>query len=88
MPLQIRFTIHERDLLLSLTIIEPEIVKRLKHAMLQNSSMTINVDEDELEVLLGAIAVDAKHPKNRKLEGELNMLSHRLDEVLRIHLSA
>jgi len=67
--------------------IDPEVVKRLNHAMLQNSSLTINVDEDELDVLLSVIAADANHPKNHKLEVELNALAHRLDEILRIHLS-
>lgn len=84
MPIQLRFTFHERDLLLS---IEPEIVMRLKHAMLQANTITINIDEDEIENLLGAIAGDASHAKNRKLENELDTLFRRVEDVLRIHLS-
>ena len=87
MSLQIRLTLHERDLLVNLLSIEPEILKRLKHAMLQNNSITINVDDGELDVLLGAIAADASHAKNHKLEKDLNALFHRLDDILRIHLS-
>ena len=87
MPLQIRFTIHERDLLLNLVSIDPEVVQRLKHAMLQNSSLTINVDEDELDVLLTVISADANHQENHKIEVELNALAHRLGEILRVHLS-
>jgi hypothetical protein len=87
MSLQIRLTLHERDLLVNLLSIEPEILKRLKHAMLQNNSITINIDDGELDVLLGAITADANHPKNHKLEKDLNALFHRLGDILRIHLS-
>jgi len=87
MPIQIRFTLHERDLLLNLRSVEPEIVMRLKHAMLQANTITINVDEDELDVLLNAIAADASHPKKHKFAVELSTLVHRLEEILRIHLS-
>ncbi|MCX6138880.1 MAG: hypothetical protein NTV54_15485 [Ignavibacteriales bacterium] len=62
-------------------------MKRLKHAMLQKNSIAISVDEDELDVLLGSIAADANHTENRKREKELNALFHRLDEILRIHMS-
>jgi hypothetical protein len=88
MPLQIRFAIHEKDLLLFLKGIDPEIARKLKHAMLQNNFITINVDEDELEKLAGVVAAEAVHSGTHKHEEELRALSRRLEEVLRIHLSS
>jgi hypothetical protein len=87
MPIQIQFTLHERELLLHFMGIESVIVQRLKHAMVQHGSIGINADEDELDALLTAVDAEAKRTDNHKVQGELQVLSHRLAEVLRIHLS-
>jgi len=81
MAFPIKFTLRDRELLLDLLSIEPDIVERLNNATIHNNSITINVDSSELELLLGAIAADANHAENRKLEKELDSLFNRADKI-------
>ena len=80
--MKIQFTLHERDLLLNVLSIEPEIEDLLKLALLQNNTVSIDIDADDLDLLLGAIAADANHAPNKKLEKELDALFDRLNDFL------
>jgi hypothetical protein len=86
MSLQIAFTLRERDLLLNLMTIEPDIAAKLRVAKFSKGSISITLNGDDLDVLLGAIAADANHTKNKKLEKELDGLYARVDEFLQNHL--
>jgi hypothetical protein len=82
---QIAFTLRERDLLLNLMTIEPDIAAKLRLAKFSKGSILITLNGDDLDVLLGAIAADANHTKNKKLEKELDGLYARVDEFLQKH---
>ncbi len=81
MAFPIKFSLREKDLLLNLISIEPEIVERLNHAVVENGFVSITVDIDDLDLLLGAIAADANHSESKKLEKELDSLFGRVDKI-------
>ena len=79
---QILFTIIERDLLLNLLGIERNIDERLNLAVVTNNNITITMDATEVEDLLGSIAADANHTKNKKLQKELDTLYDRVEQLV------
>ena len=83
--MKIQFTLHERDLLLNVLSIEPEIEDILKLALVKNDTIRVDIEADDLELLLGAIAADANHAPNKKLEKELDALFDRLNNILDSH---
>ena len=86
MLIKLKYTLHERDLLLNLISIEPDIVDKLKLARIEKNEITIEVDLEDLDVLLGAIAADANHAETRKKEKELNALFRKADKVYQTQL--
>jgi len=81
-PLPIQFTFRERDLIVNLLGVEKDTVERFQLAILTGKTLVVSLSAGELDVLLGAIAADANHTKQRKLQKELDKLVERLDKVL------
>ncbi|MBI1768299.1 MAG: hypothetical protein HYR67_07985 [Bacteroidetes bacterium] len=81
-PLPIQFTRRERDLIVNLLSVEPEIVERFQLAILKGKMLVVNLSAGDLDTLQGAIAADANHTEEKKLQRELDDLFERLDEVL------
>lgn len=83
MSFPIKFSLREKELMINLLSIEPEIVDRLNLAIIENNSVTITFDIDELDLLIGAIAADANHTESNKLRKEFNTLFNRVDKIYR-----
>lgn len=81
-PLPIQFTHRERDLIVNLRSVETDIVKRFQLAILKGATLVVTLSAGDLEVLLGAIAADANHTKQRRLQKELDKLFERLDNIM------
>jgi len=81
-PLPIQFTLRERDLIVNLLSVDTDTVKRFQLAVLKGKTLFVSLSAGDLDVLLGAIAADANHTKQRKLRLELDKLFERLDNVL------
>ena len=81
MSFPINFSLRERDLLINLLSIEREILDRLNRAEVKNDSLSITLDIDELDILLGAIAADANHSETKKLGKELDSLFNRVNKI-------
>lgn len=81
MSFSIKFSLREKDLLINLLSIESAIVYRLNRAVIKNDSLSIKINTDELDLLLGSIAADANHPRTKKLGRELDSLFSRVNKI-------
>jgi len=79
--IKIQFTLYERDLLLNVLGIDLEIENLLQLALLQNNTISIEINADDLDLLLGANAADANHTKVKRLAKELHALFARLNNI-------
>ncbi len=81
-PLPIHVTRRERELIINLLSVEPDIVDRLQLAIVKGDKLEVKMSAGDLDVLLGAIAADANHTKNKRLQKELDRLFNRLNKLL------
>jgi len=77
----IQFTLRERHLIVNLLSVEPDIVEKFQLAILKGQTLVVSLSASDMDVLLGAIAADANHTEQRKLQKELDQLFVRLDDV-------
>ena len=78
----ILFTPAERDLLLGLNDIDPEIENRFRLAVLKGDKLVVHLNAYDLDGLLGSIAAVANHSDNRKLRKVMDELFVRVSDVL------
>ena len=81
-PVPIQFTRRERELIVNLMSVEPEIIDRFHLAILKGEALVVNLSAGDLDTLLGAIAADANHTEQKRLQKELDKLFNRLDRLL------
>jgi hypothetical protein len=78
----ISFTFEDRDLILSLYTLEPEIEKPFKLAAVKGNGVVVQLNAYDLDQLLGEIAAVANHEKNAKLRRRLDELFDRVGDKL------
>jgi hypothetical protein len=70
----ISLSIKERDLILDCLVIDDNLVKPIKIALLEKNKITFQYTLYELEALLEYIAAEANHAEDDKLEQKLDKL--------------
>ena len=78
----ILFTPAERDLLLGLNDIDPEIENRFRLAVLKGDKLVVQLNAYDLDELLGSIAAVANHADDGKLRKMMDELFVRVSDVL------
>lgn len=78
----IPFSLAERQLVLEHTFADPELTAALQIAEVKGKSLVAKYTLDDLDELLGYIAAEANHSKDKKLERELHRLFSRLRKEL------
>ena len=78
----VSFTERERWLIQEKTFAGPELTDALSKAELERGRYRVKYTLDDLDELLGFIAAEANHAKDAALEGELDALFERLEEIM------
>ena len=78
----IQFTRAERDLLLGLNYIIPEIENRFRLSILRGDDLVVQLNAYEFEKLQGLIAAVANYTNDRKLRKVMDELFVRVSDVL------
>ena len=81
-PKPIAFTFEDRDLILGLYSVEPEIEGPLRLAAVKGNGVVVRFSAYDLDQLLGEIAAVANHETNRKLKKKLDDLFARVSDTL------
>jgi hypothetical protein len=71
----------ERELLLNLLHIDPEVEKRVVHARPAANRFPLDVDRKEMDGLLAAIASEANHTDDRNMQKAYEELRERLERL-------
>jgi hypothetical protein len=82
-PLQ--FTIQDRDLILDLYSVDPEMEKRFRLAVVKGTGLVVRLNAYDLDDLLGEIAAVANHEKNKRHQKKLDSLFDRVSDKLERH---
>lgn len=77
-PVPVRFTVRERVLVLDHTLAGGEIVEALEAAPVARGRCVVRYTLEGLDDLLGFVAAEANHSKDKKLRAELDALYDRL----------
>lgn len=78
----IHFTRTERDLVLGLDSLDPEIENRFMLAVLKGDKLLVQLNAYDLDELLGSIAAVANHTEDEKLRKVLDKLFVRVSDTL------
>jgi hypothetical protein len=81
-PIEVLFTVRERELVLAHTFAGPNLTERLQLAMVAGTKLAVTYSLDDLDELLGYIAAEANHTEDERLQGELDALYERLQEAM------
>jgi hypothetical protein len=73
---------RERELILEHTFADDELTVRLRTAPTSNKTAVYAFTLDDMEELMGYVAAEANHAKDKKLQKELDRLFARMEEVL------
>ncbi len=76
---------RERELILEHSFAEPELTNRLRILPKPNEPPVYRFTLDDLDELVGYVAAEANHAKNRKLQKEWTLLYARLAAVFESH---
>ena len=79
--IEIKLSLRERDLIRDHTFADEELTDRLELALMDGDRIVVRYSLDDLDELLGFIAVEANHAKDKKLQKELEALYDRLVEI-------
>lgn len=80
--LAVRLSARERDLVLERAFLDPEAETALKQAVATGSTLTVNLDLDEIDDLLGCVAAEANHCDDRRVQRALYAVCERLSAFL------
>ncbi|MBW2366843.1 MAG: hypothetical protein JRH15_03055 [Deltaproteobacteria bacterium] len=80
--MKLKFTQPERDLILGHTFAGPDLTNRLRIAEIRGRYLIAKFSTDDLDELIGFIAAEASHTKNKKIQKQLDKLFDRLILVL------
>ena len=79
---------REHELILEHTFADDELTVSLRIAPVANKPSVYCFTLDDLEELMGCVAADANHAKDKKLQKELDRLFERMEEVLESYTDA
>jgi hypothetical protein len=82
-PIQITF--QDRDLILDLYSVDPEMERRFKLAAVEGKGIVVQLNAYDLDELLGEIAAVANHEENAKHHKKLDALFDRVSDKLERH---
>lgn len=82
----VKFSFHERDLLLEHTLAEPALTDRLKISLLDQDKLVAKYSLDELNEILESISAEANHTADRDLEKNLDRLFDRLIQICKSYI--
>ena len=80
--IKINLTTKERDLIVNETFAAPPLTEPFEEGKVQDDMIAVYYSLQDLEELLGFIAAEANHTKNKTLEADLDSLYDKLEEVL------
>ncbi len=78
----IRFTREDRDLILGLQMVDPEIENRFRLALLTGKEVIVPLNAYDLDELLGSIAAVANHEENSRRRKKIDALFGRVCDHL------
>jgi repressor LexA len=81
----VRLNPAQRDLVLEHAFIDPEFEQRLRVAESDGASIIARLTLDDLDELLGAVAAEANHATDAKLQKRLDTICDRLRDVEETH---
>jgi hypothetical protein len=81
-PIEVLFTLVERELILEHTFAGPDLTERLQVSAVKGSKLAVKYTLDDIDELLGYIAAEANHTGNAKLEKQLDKLWGRLKKTM------
>jgi len=73
---------RERELILEHTFADDELTAPLRIAPASDKASVYSFTLDDLEQLMGYVAAEANHAKDKKLQKELDRLFERIETVL------
>lgn len=76
-------TKRERDRLLELTFVDPEIERRLRVAEIAGTQLVVGLTLEDADELAGSVAADANHCEDTKRQRALDAVYKRLAKVER-----
>jgi len=79
---------RERELILEHTFAGDELTAPLRIASTANKTSAYSFTLDDLEELMGYVAAEANHAKDKKLQKELDHMFARMEAVLESHTDA
>ena len=74
----VQFAFSDRDLILGLFSLEPEMEKRFKLAVMAGNGIVVEMNAYDFDDLLNAVAGDAHHAGSKARERTLNALFDRV----------
>jgi DNA-binding MarR family transcriptional regulator len=77
-----RLSTHERDLVVDLASLEPEIEARLRGAAVAGSKLIVDLTLDDIDDLHGCVAAEANHCDDSKVRRVLDAVCDRLSTLL------
>ena len=81
-PIRVSLSEAERDLLLSLLIIELDVERLLQATEVKNGTVEIVRPQEDIDLLLDTIAFEAEHTKNANVLNQLVALFEKLHILL------
>ena len=78
----LKLSTRERELILEHTFADDELTVPLRVAPASNKASVYCFTLDDLEELMGYVAAEANHAKDKKLQKELDRLFARMEDVL------
>ena len=78
----VTFTTRERALVIEHTFAGPELTEPLESAGVVRGRYTVQCTLDDIDELLGHVAAEANHTKNKRRQKELDSLHERLQAEL------
>jgi len=78
----VRLSLRERDLIIDHAFLDPELADPIKIARIQSGKMTAKYSLDDIDILLGCLAAESNHTKNKKLKNEIDELFDRLNSLM------
>ncbi len=79
--IEIKLTLKERDLIINHTYADPGLTKRLQIAEIKGKNLIQKYTIDELDILLGFIAAEENHTKDKTLGRSLSILYDKLSRI-------
>lgn len=76
-------TLSERDLILEYVyILDDDTERALKLAKLEDPNLVVYLTLIDLDVLAGAVAAEANHPKSKTLEKKFDTIYDKISDIL------